>query len=188
MRSPGANLRAVVNSSFATENEAMGQLGRIVTGVGGVAVGVLGYRMLGFNFLIPLLSLLACWFLFRRAATPRHLLLPLTFSAGHGVWFAVALAMAYAAGNFEQYLLDIGPEILIIAILVAWIYLRRSKASLYALIVYEVISVGLSGYSMTIQTSLEMQSVLAIHIIIRCAAIITAAMAIRSTAEVAKAA
>jgi hypothetical protein len=161
---------------------------QVVASVGtivGVAGGILGVKLIGLNFLFALLSFVGCGLVFQKAAVNRYLVLPLAFAAGHAAWFLVAFGIALAVGADPTTLLfQIGPDLVCIGVLVAWIYVRRSKASLYGLIVYEIVGIGLNIVSLLEISAID-KSVLALRIAVRCGAILSAILALRHHKEIA---
>ena len=161
------------------------QIGLMIVGIAG---GIVGFRLLGFSFLIVLAALFGCWHLFRKLGVHRQLAAPLTCAAAHGIWFLAGLVLAPLAGiPIKGMLIEIGPDMAILAALAAWIYLSRSKASLYALIAYEGASLAFNGYVMATEIlPLGMQLNLAAHMALRLATVVTAAIAVRHHAAFAK--
>lgn len=154
----------------------------------GIAGGVVGFRLLGFSFLIVLVALIGCWYLFQRFGVNRHLAAPLTCAAAHGIWFLAGLLLAPLAGiPISGMLIEIGPDMVVLAALVAWIYRSRSKASLYVLIAYEGASVVFNCYVLATEPlSLGLQLNLVAHMVLRVATVGTAAIAVRHHAEFAR--
>ena len=161
------------------------QVGLMVAGIAG---GIVGFRALGFSFLIVLAALLGCWYLFQRLGVNRHLTAPLTCAASHGIWFLAGLLLAPLAGiPIGGMLIEIGPDMVILAALVAWIYRSRSKASLYVLVAYEGASLAFNGYVLATEIlPLGMQLNLVAHMVLRLATVVTGAIAVRHHAEFAR--
>lgn len=158
---------------------------QVVPMVVGIAGGIVGFRLLGFSFLIVLAALFGCWLLFQKLGVHRQLAAPLTCAAAHGIWFLAGLLLAPLAGiSVVGMLIEIGPDMAVLAALVAWIYLSRSKASLYVLIVYEGASLAFNSYVLATEIlPLGMQLNLVAHMVLRLATVVTAAIAVTHHSE-----
>ena len=162
-----------------------GKLLQIAGAVVGVVIGIVAVRYLGLNILIPALSVAACWWAFTRFGLHRRLVLPLAFAGGHGIWFFVGVIMSLAYGGHTETLIEVGVETLIVAAIVAWGCISRSRPALWVLIVYEVVSIAFNAIAWT--GADELRAVLAIHIVLRVVAIVGAALALSRWSEVAPA-
>ena len=155
---------------------------QIAAAVVGAVIGIVALRYLGLNALIPALSVAACWWAFTRLGLHRRLVLPLAFTAGHGIWFLVGVVMALAIGGSVDSIIEVGLEMLIIAAIVAWVYASRSKPSLLVLIAYEAVSIVLNAVTFT-GLDAGLQAVIAVHVGLRLVAIVGAVLALAHHAE-----
>ena len=162
---------------------------RIVLMVAAIAAGMLAFRVLGFSVLIVLGGLFGAWHLFhKKLGVNRHLAAALTWASAHALWFLAGLLLAPLAGiSVVGMMIEVGPDLVILAALVAWIYVARSRASLYVLIVYEVASLAFNAYVLATDIlPLSMQLNLAAHMLLRLATVVTAMRALGRSAEFAK--
>jgi hypothetical protein len=148
----------------------------------GAIVGIAALRHVGPLVLIPALSVAACWWLFTRLGLHRRLVLPLAVAGGHGIWFFVGTVMALASGGSPQTLIEVGIETVIVAAIVAWGCISRSRPALGVLIAYEVVSIGFNV--MAWSAAGELRPILAVHIALRVVAIVGAALALGRWSEV----
>lgn len=148
----------------------------------GAIVGIAALRHVGLLVLIPALSVAACWWLFTRLGLHRRLVLPFAVAGGHGVWFLVGTVMALAAGGSAQTLIEVGIETVIVAGIVAWGCISRSRPALGVLIAYEAVSIGFNV--MAWSAAGELRPILAVHIALRVVAIVGAALALGRWSEV----
>ena len=158
---------------------------QIAAAVVGAAIGIVAVRYLGLNILIPALSVAACWWAFTKFGLHRRLVLPLAFAGGHGIWFLIGVIMSLAYGGHTETLIEVGVETLIVAAIVAWGCISRSRPALWVLIVYEVASIAFNAIAWT--GADELRPVLAVHIVLRVVAIVGAALALSRWSEVAPA-
>ena len=152
------------------------RLRQVAATVGGIAIGLIGMRQFGLNMVFLILSLAVCWWGFARLGLPRRLLVPLSFTAGHAVWFVIGIAWSVASGTPLEAMIEIGVEVLVVAALVAWVCLRRSKASLCGLIVYEALSIGFNV--LTWSQVGTMEGILLVHMAMRVMSIVGAVLAL----------
>ena len=156
---------------------------QIVGPVVGAVIGVVAVRYLGLNALIPALSVAACWWAFARFGLHRRLVLPLAFAGGHGIWFFIGVVMALAMGGSAETMIEVGVETVIVAAIVAWGCISRSRSALWVLIAYEVVSIVFNANAwMGVD---DLRPVLAIHIGLRVVAIVGAALALSRWSEIA---
>ena len=156
---------------------------QIVAAVVGAVVGIVAVRYLGLNALIPALSVAACWWALARFGLHRRLVLPLAFAGGHGVWFFIGMIMSLAIGGGAETMIEVGVETVIVAAIVAWGCISRSRPAIWVLIAYEVVSIVFNAIAWTGVD--ELRPVLAIHIGLRLVAIAGAALALSRWPEVA---
>jgi hypothetical protein len=149
--------------------------------VGGIAIGFIGMRFFGLNALFLVLSVAACWLAFTMLGLHQRLVLPLSFAGGHAIWFIIGIVWSFAIGTHLEAMIEISIEVLVVAALVIWVYVRHSKASLYGLIVYEVLSIGFNVFTWTLVGT--MQGILVVHIAVRLVAIVGAVLALMHRAE-----
>jgi hypothetical protein len=158
---------------------------QIVAAVVGAVIGIVAVRYLGLNAVIPALSVAACWWAFTRLGLHRRLVLPLAFAGGHGIWFFIGMIMTLAIGGSAETLIEVGLETLIVAAIVAWGCISRSRPALGVLIAYEVVSIVFNAIAwMGVD---ELRPVLAVHIGLRVVAIVGAALALARWSEIAPA-
>src|SRR4030095_3565576 len=100
---------------------------QIVAAVVGAVIGIVAVRYLGLNAVIPALSVAACWWAFTSFGLHRRLVLPPSFAGGHGICFFVGMIMALAVGGSGETLIEVGLETLIVAAIVAWGCISRSR-------------------------------------------------------------
>ncbi len=155
----------------------------IAAAVAGAVIGIVAVRYLGLNALIPALSVAACWWAFTRLGLHRRLVLPLAFAGGHGIWFFVGLIMTLAIGGSAETMTEVGLESLIVAAIVAWGCISRSRPALCVLIAYEVVSLVFNAIAWAGVD--ELRPVLAVHIGLRIVAIVGAALALSRWSEIA---
>lgn len=149
----------------------------------GVVIGIVAVRYLGLNALIPALSVAACWWTFTRLGLHRRLVLPLAFAGGHGIWFFIGVIMVLSMGGSADTMIEVGVETVIIAAIVAWGCISRSRPALCVLIAYEVVSIGFNATAwMGVD---DLRAVLAVHIGLRVATIVGAVLALSRWSEVA---
>ena len=158
---------------------------QIVAAVVSAVIGLVAVRYLGLNILIPALSVAACWWAFTRFGLHRRLVLPLAFAGGHGLWFFIGMIMTLAIGGSAGTLVEVGIETLIVAVIVAWGCISRSRPALWVLIAYEVVSIVFNAIAWTGVD--DLRPVLAVHIVLRIVAIVGAALALARWSEVAPA-
>lgn len=159
---------------------------RIGSMIGAIAAGVIGARLLGgLNTLVVIAALLWAWYGWQKMGAHRRLGPPLALSSAHALWFVGGLLLAPLSGiSLGEMAMEVVPDILVTAALVAWIWRSRSKASLYGLMAYEVASVGYNGYVMLSEVlPFGTQANLVAHMLLRCATIVAAELAIRHSAE-----
>ena len=158
---------------------------QIVTAVVGAVIGIVAVRYLGLNAVIPALSIAACWWAFTSFGLHRRLVLPLAFAGGHGIWFLIGMIMTLAVGGSAEILIEVGLETLIVAAIVAWGCISRSRPALGVLIAYEVVSIVFNAIAwMGVD---ELRPVLAVHMGLRIVVIVGAAVALARWSEVAPA-
>ena len=158
---------------------------QIVAAVAGAVIGIVAVRYLGWNAAIPALSVAACWWAFTQFGLHRLLVLPLAFAGGHGLWFFIGMIMVLAVGGSAETLIEVGLETLIVAAIVAWGCISRSRPALCVLIAYEVVSIVFNAIAwMGVD---ELRPVLAVHMGLRVVAIVGAAVALARWSEVAPA-
>jgi hypothetical protein len=155
----------------------------IAAAVVGVVIGIVAVRYLGLNAVIPALSVAACWWAFTRLGLHRRLVLPLAFAGGHGIWFFIGMIMSLAIGGSAATMIEVGVEAVIVAAIVAWGCISRSRPALWVLIAYEVVSIVFNAIAWTGVD--ELRPVLAIHIGLRVVAIVGAALALGRWSEIA---
>jgi hypothetical protein len=155
---------------------------QIVAAVVGAVVGIVAVRYLGLNAVIPALSVAACWWAFTRLGLHRRLVLPLAVAGGHGLWFFVGMIMTLAIGGSAETLIEVGLETLIVAAIVAWGCISRSRPTLCVLIAYEVVSIGFNVIAWA--GAGELRPILAVHIALRVVAIVGAALALSRWSEI----
>ena len=158
---------------------------QIVAAVVGAVIGIVAVRYLGLNAVIPALSVAACWWAFTRFGLHRLLVLPLAFAGGHGIWFLIGVIMTLAVGGGAETLIEVGLETLIVAAIVAWGCISRSRPALGVLIAYEVVSIVFNAIAWT--GADELRPVLAVHIGLRVVVIVGAALALTRWSVVAPA-
>lgn len=163
----------------------MGRPLQIVAAVGGAIIGIVAVRYLGLNALIPALSVAACWWALTRFGLHRRLVPPFAFAGGHGLWFLVGVMMSLAYGGHTETLIEVGVETLIVAAIVAWGCISRSRSALGVLTAYEVVSLVFNVIAWT--GADELRPVLAVHMVLRVAAIVGAALALSRWSEIAPA-
>ena len=155
---------------------------QIVAAIVGAVIGIVAVRYLGWNAVIPALSVAACWWAFTRLGVHRRLVLPLAFSAGHGVWFLIGVVMTLAIGAGIHAIIEVGVETVVVAAIVAWVYASRSSPSLLVLIAYEAVSIVLNGMTFT-EVDSTLRAVIVIHVGLRMMAIVGAVLALAHRAE-----
>lgn len=158
---------------------------QIVAAIVGAVIGIVAVRYLGLNAVIPALSVAACWWAFTKFGLHRRLVLPLAFAGGHGIWFLIGVIMSLAYGAHSDTLIEVGVETLIVAAIVAWGAISRSRPALWVLIAYEVASIAFNAIAWT--GADELRPVLAVHIVLRVVAIVGAALALSRWSEIAPA-
>ena len=95
------------------------------------------------------------------------------------------MIMTLAVGGSAETLIEVGLETLIVAAIVAWGCISRSRPALGVLIAYEVVSIVFNAIAwMGVD---ELRPVLAVHIGLRVVAIAGAALALARWSEVAPA-
>ena len=158
---------------------------QIMALVVGAIIGIVGLRYAGPLVLIPALSVAACRWIFTRLGLHRRLVLPLAFAGGHGIWFFIGMIMTLAIGGSAETLIEVGLETLIVAAIVAWGCISRSRPALGVLIAYEVVSIVFNAIAwMGVD---ELRPVLAVHVGLRVVAIVGAALALARWSEIAPA-
>jgi hypothetical protein len=157
---------------------------QIVAAIVGAVIGIVAVRYLGWNAVIPALSVAACWWAFTGLGVHRPLVLPLAFTTGHGVWFLVGIVMSLAIGGGLHSIIEIGLETLVIAAIAAWVYASRSRPSLLVLIAYEAVSIVLNAVTFA-EVDDTLRAVVAVHVGLRIVAIVGAVLALMHRAEVA---
>jgi hypothetical protein len=155
---------------------------QIVAAVVGAVIGIVAVRYLGWNAVIPALSVAACWWAFTRLGVHRRLVLPLAFTGGHGIWFLVGMVMTLAIGGSVHSIIEVGVETLIIAAIVAWVYASQSTPSLLVLIAYEAVSIVFNVVTFT-GVDGALQAVIVIHVGLRLVAIVGAVLALAHRVE-----
>jgi hypothetical protein len=155
---------------------------QIAAAVVGAVIGIVAVRYLGLNAVIPALSVAACWWGLTRLGVHRRLVLPLAFTAGHGVWFLIGVVMTLAIGGGIHAIIEVGVETLVVAAIVAWVYASRSRPSLLVLIAYEAVSIVINAMTFT-EVDGTLQAVIAVHVGLRFAAIVGAVLALMHRAE-----
>jgi hypothetical protein len=155
---------------------------QIVAALVGAVIGIVAVRYLGWNAVIPALSVAACWWAFTGLGVHRRLVLPLAFTTGHGVWFLVGIVMSLAIGGSLHSIIEIGLETLVIAAIVAWVYASRSRPSLLVLIAYEAVSIVLNAVTFA-EVDDTLRAVVAVHVGLRIVAIVGAVLALMHRAE-----
>src|SRR5262249_33516647 len=103
---------------------------RIAAAGAGVIIGIVAVAYLRLNAVIPALSVAACWWAFTRLGLHRRLVLPLAVAGGHGLWFFIGLIMTLAIGDSAYAVIEVGLEALIVAAVVAWGCIGRSRPAL----------------------------------------------------------
>ena len=149
----------------------------------GLVIGLVAVFYVGWNILIPTLSVGACWWAFTRLGLHRRLILPFAFAGGHGIWFFIGAIMTLATGGSSETVIEIGLEALIVAAIVAWGAISRSRPALCVLIAYEVVTlvfnvIAWSGVG-------DLRPVLAVHMGLRIVAVIGSALALGRWSEIA---
>ncbi|HLM12404.1 MAG TPA: hypothetical protein VK362_08455 [Reyranella sp.] len=155
---------------------------QIAAALVGAVIGIVAVRYLGWNAVIPALSVATCWWGFTRLGVHRRLLLPLAFAGGHGVWFLIGVIMTLAIGGGVHAVSEVGVETLVVAAIVAWVYGSRSSPSLLVLIAYEAVSIVINAVTFT-EVDGALQGVIAVHVGLRLAAIVGAVLALMHRAE-----
>ena len=136
------------------------------------------------NFIIPAVCVALCWLVLAGAGVPRRLVPPLALAGGQGLWFAAIVLFVFAiGGNGLSVLLDTCVDLVAIPILVGMLAWRPARGWLYALIVYEVVSIGLSLALLAGLTG-PLVIPLLVHIALRTAVIVTAVLALRRFDEI----
>jgi hypothetical protein len=158
---------------------------QIVAAIVGAVIGIVAVRYLGLNAVIPALSVAACWWAFTRFGLHRRLVLPLAFAGGHGIWFFIGMIMTLLLGGNAETMIEVGLETLIVAAIVVWGCISRSRPALCVLIAYEVVSIVFNAIAWTSVD--ELRPVLAVHIGLRVVAIVGAGLALGRWSEVAPA-
>lgn len=155
---------------------------QIVAAIVGAVIGIVAVRYLGLNAVIPALSVAACWWAFTSFGLHRRLVLPLAFAGGHGIWFLIGMIMTLAIGGSAETLIEVGLETVIVAGIVAWGCISRSRPALGVLFAYEVVSIGFNAVAWTGVD--ELRPILAVHIGLRVVVIVGAALALARWSEV----
>ncbi len=156
---------------------------QIVAAVVGAVIGIVAVRYLGLNILVPALGVAACWWAFSKLGLHRRLVLPLAFAGGHGIWFFIGVVLSLAYGSSAGTLIEVGVETLIVAAIVTWGCISRSRPALWVLIAYEVVSIGFNVIAWV--DADELRPVLAMHIGLRLVTIVGAALALSRWSEIA---
>lgn len=139
------------------------KLAGVVAAVAGWAIGMYA----GFNLLLPLLATTAVWLIVKKAFPGRAIILPsFSVQAGHLAWF---LAEMWVTRDFFGLgLIDVAWY----AAGLVWLWTRSSKASLYFLGAYQVLSLP---YNLLLFSQADWGSTankaLLVHIVWRCLAL-----------------
>lgn len=156
---------------------------QVVAAVVGAVIGIVAVSYLGLNALIPALSVAACWWGLSRLGLHRRLVLPLAFAGGHGIWFFIGMIMTLVVGGSAETLIEVSIETAIVATIVVWGCISRSRPALWVLIAYEAVSIAFNVIAwMGVD---ELRLVLAVHIGLRVVAIVGAVLALSRWSEVA---
>jgi len=106
----------------------------------GAAAGIYS----GINLLIPLFATGAVWWVGERLLNDeKKVILPaFSVNAGHCLWLALGVALTGAGA-----LSAVGADLIVYAIGLIWLLLKPSLGSLYLLGIFQLLSVGINGYS-----------------------------------------
>jgi hypothetical protein len=148
----------------------------IAAGAAGVALGA--YSAL--NLLFPAFFAVVAWFGLRNMApSAKQAVVPaIAWQIGQLGWFIGGAALSHAA------LMQIWPDILILAGLLIWFYIGMGRIAAWVLIAYQALSVLINAWMFTRAPLDSMQDkALAVHIVWRVVAIVLLALFIRRRPE-----
>lgn len=160
---------------------------RLALGVAGVAVGIFVAMMLGVTVVIAAVMIVGSWWVLTRMRVHRRLVFPVAFLIGHALWMVTGLIALAAIVPLSEAVALVGPDIVLMAGLAAWILVRPSASAFYAVVIYEVLSIAISfWFQMAAPTQLLL--LVSLHAVVRIATIVGAALALRHRVEFAPAA
>jgi hypothetical protein len=141
------------------------------------ASSFLAVRYLGANLLLPLSLISIALLTLNRLQVAAPLSVSLAFTIGHAAWFAVGgvLVPLLAGADLGSGAVYVVPDVVVMAAIVIWVYLRRSKVSIYALIAFQIVG-GLVSVLKFEVADLAVPAVMYIHLGIRLVAVISAVL------------
>lgn len=113
----------------------------IVGWIAGAAIGTYS----GINLLIPLFATGAAWWTASKLLRDeKKLILPaFSINAGHFLWLTLALLLMGAGA-----LSTVGGDLIVYVIGLAWLLRKPSLGPLYLLGIFQLVSLGINGYSL----------------------------------------
>jgi len=119
--------------------------------IGGIAVAVVSFgiaRVVGSDFWIPFLLLALSFWLASKTPLEPSIRPVFAVALGHALWMAVGatILLALNSGKYLTQVYELLPDLIIMTAILGWLYFQQSKASLFGLIAYEIISLAINAY------------------------------------------
>lgn len=120
--------------------------------IGVIVVAIISFslaRTIGGDFWIPLLLLAVSFWLTTKTSLQQCLRPTFSAALAHTLWIALGatILLFLESGKHSAQAVELLPDLVIMSAIVAWLYFQQSKFSLFGLIAYEIISLGINIYT-----------------------------------------